>query len=250
MTTKTERMLLREYAFEYQDEMDTPGHHFNTLVKDIRFPKKTTYSDALSYPYKALPCQLPYAFYLDISQAFSQIASVYGLECSHREGRYMAFGITSTPAIFSQQKMLRALLISGTNRQSRLTEWKNHELQSRQFNNRNYAPMLSRAIYSTLHAVQNLVNPYSVYCHTDGFIIPHWYFNRVTRLLDERHIAYSIKGEGITGIRNIGSYFIGTKTTRTASIRRTGVNNIRSDNAGWWLEQWDRGIEFRGKIDS
>lgn len=244
-TTPKERYILNDYTVHYQGEIETPGYHFNQICKDIRFPKKTTYYDELSYPFYAKPGKLPYGFYLDIRKAYYQIANVYGLECSHREGRYMAFGITRPPEIMQENKLLRALLVSGTYKTSRMTKWKNHELQSITFPNSNYAPMLQRAIMATLHAFAALIREYSVYSHTDGFIVPYWKFDRVVRELDTRGIQYSIKGEGPVEIFNVGQYRIGDKTTKIAVRRNSTTDGVNLGLRDWWLKQWDRGIAFR-----
>lgn len=241
-TTPDKRMILDEYAISYNDKVETPGHHFNTMVKDIRFPKKTVYHDALSYPYFAKPGKYPHGVYVDIRQAYYQIASRYGLECSHREGRYMAFGVTKPPSIMQENKLIRALLVSGTYKRSHMTEWKNHELTSRYFPNHNYAPFLQRAIIGTLHSILSLCSPYAVYGHTDGFILPHWNAGRVFRELDARGIQYSIKGSGPCEIYGVGSYRIGDKRTRIFLRSTHATNGVNHGIRDWWLTQWERSL--------
>lgn len=246
LTTKDTRYILDEYATEYNGEIDTPGHHFSTVCKNINFPKKTQYSDNLSYPYKATPCVYPYGFYVDIRHAFAQIASVFGMDCSHREGRYMAFGTTPLPEIFDTSKIMRALLVGGTYPKSTLQEWKNHELKSRQFPNRNNAPMLRRAIFGFLHAIASSLDRYTIYHHTDGFICKYVHLASVTNWLESRGILYTIKAEGITAIYGNGSYRIGETRTNNRVVQKRSHSNIRNDASRWWLEQWDKGREYRG----
>lgn len=245
LTTKDTRYILDEYAVTYNGETNTPGHHFSKVCKTVNFPKQTNYSNSLSYPYKAIPCKYPYCFYVDIRHAFAQIAGVFGMDCSHREGRYMAYGTTPLPDIFEDNKIMRALLVGATGKQSTLQEWKNHELTSRQFPNRNYAPMLQRAIFSFLHSVAQSLNRYTIYHHTDGFIVPYIYMARVCDWLQSRGIVYSIKAEGITEVYGVGSYRIGPTRTNNHHIQKSGHSNIRSDAAEWWIEQWDRGVARR-----
>lgn len=245
LTTKKERYILDEYAINYEGKIETPGHHFSTICKNISFPKKTQYSDNLSYPYRAIPCKYPYCFYIDVRRAFAQITQVFGLDCSHREGRYMAFGTTPLPEIFNDSKIMRALLISGVGPKSTLQEWKNGQLTKRQFPNRNHAPMLSRAILGFLHAVASELSPFTLYHHTDGFIIRYIHLRRVCDWLDRHGILYSIKAEGITEVYGVGSYRIGEQRTRNHHIQQQSHSNIWGDCAGWWLRQWDRGKALR-----
>lgn len=247
LTTKDTRYVHSDYATEFNGEIDTPGHHFNEVFKDIQIPRRNPYSETPGFPYKCIPCQLPYAFYLDISQAYYQIASVYGVDCTHREGRYFGFGETLPHRILSENKMMRALLVSGTNRQSKLTEWKNHEINTRSFRNNNYAPGIREAILRTLHAIQALVSDWSVYCHTDGFIIPYWHLDRVIRILNERGIQYKIKAEGLTEIFNVGQYSIGATKSVNLNLRKYPANGIRFEARDWWLRQWDRGRSIFGR---
>ena len=241
LTTRDERFILDEYAVTIDGETDTPGHHFSKILEAVSFPKKTGYSDTVSYPYYAKPCLYPYGFYVDIRKAFYQIANIYGLETSHSEGRYMAFGNTKPPEIFASSKIMRALLVSGTHKTSTLQEWKNGQLTSRQFPNRNYAPMLQRAILSTLHAISYSLRKWILYCHTDGFITGYRNIDRVTKYLEQRGVEYSIKAEGIVQIYGVGSYRIGNTRTVTNHNQKQEHTNITGINADWWLKQWDRG---------
>lgn len=239
-TTRKERFILDEFAMENEGVTETPGYHFNQVFREIHTPKKHSYTDAVSYPYKAIPCRLPYAFYVDIRHAYAQIANRFGINCSHKEGRYMAFGDTPFPAVFNQNKYCRALLVSGVGRKSRITEWKNGTLQSREYSNRHYSPMLSRAILYSLHAIQHAVSDASVYCHTDGFIIPFWRLAEVERKLNGWGLAYSIKHEGITTVYGVGSYDCGPHRSRFHHHTAGKKNSIRVDHANWWLKQLER----------
>jgi len=245
LTTKDERYIINEFAINAHGEIETPSHHFSQICKTITFPKKNCPDDKISYPYKFIPCRIPYAFYLDISKAFAQIASAIGMECQYREGRYMAFGSTIPEQLFNESKMMRALLVSGTGKMSSMQTWSNHELSRHEFYNRNFAPYLRQAIIKTLHAVQAMVSRYSVYAHTDGFIIPYWHFSRVCKLLDERRLHYSIKGEGITEIYGHGSYRIGDKHTKIYNHRQKEKTYIDNSFEKFWLDSYVRGLELR-----
>lgn len=245
LTTPKERYIINDFAFEYNGQVETPSHHFSEVFKGIQIRKKMDNSLALSYPYKASPCRVPYAFYLDIKHAYAQIADVYGIETTFKEGRYVAYGDTPSPQLCHDNKICRALLVSGTGKLSSITEWKNHELHSRKFYNRNYAPYIRYAIIATLHAIQSALDKYSIYAHTDGFICPSWHIRNATKLLDEYGILYSIKAEGITRINGVGSYSIGNISTRNAHHQTKERKNIRRDFQQWWLNAFRRGKEYR-----
>lgn len=244
-TTPKDRYILDDYAITLGETTETPGYHFNKAIESIRFAKKTMYHDKISYPYKAIPCSLPYGFYVDIRKAYAQIADVYGLETSHREGRYIGYGETKCPNFLHDNKYARALLVSGVGKESTLTEWSKGELKTRKFPNRNYAPMLSRAILSTLHAIQASVSDYTVYCHTDGFIVPFWNMERACRALDDWGLQYSIKFEGVTTIYGVGSYDCGEHHTRTRGTGLLPQNGIRSEFSKWWMDNFVRGKGLR-----
>lgn len=246
LTTKTQRFILDEYATTLEEVTDTPGHHFSTICKDIRFPKKPGTDASLSYPYKSIPSKHPYCFYVDVYHAYSQITEIMGIDCSYREGRYMAFGTTPLHPIFEDSKIMRALLVGGTGKESTLTEWKNHDIVTRRFYNRNYAPCLSGAIFGVLHAIAGLIEPYTLYSHTDGHIVRSGDLSRVCKLLEERGIRYTIKGEGITQIYGAGSYRVGSLATRNKAFQRSPVSNICANHSHWWLTQWERGKAYRG----
>lgn len=242
LTTKDKRFMLEEAIIDYEGSQELPSHHFNQICKTISFSKGNPYHVELSFPYKAIPCRLPYAFYVDVSKAYYQIVRSFGMEVSHREGRFLSFGTTAPHTLFAQNKMVRALLVSGTMRKSRFTEWKDHDLHIRAFSNPNYAPGLRRAIYSTLHAIQSLVSNYTCYAHTDGFIVPSWRIGRVTQLLEGYGIEYSLKGEGATEIYGVGAYRIGSKrTTNYQTPSHSKKENIRNDWREWWLRKFEEG---------
>lgn len=249
-STKKERWILDEYAIDHNGEIETPGHHFNAIMSDVQIVRKDYNGTPLSYPFKAIPGPYPYCFYVDISKAYYQIARVFGVNPVVREGRYIGFGDNPPDEIFGQNKLLRALLVSGSYPQSTLTEWKNHEFQYRKFPNRLNNPGLRRCIFGTLHAIQSDISPYSVYCHTDGFIIPSWHIRTVCRLLEDKWgVLYSLKGVGITHIYGVGSYRIGPhSTSRRHSHRHGGKDGIRYELAQWYYEQWTQGRK-RSKFD-
>ena len=239
LTTNETRYILNDFAIDYKGEINTPGHHFAKILSSVITPKKTQYLDSLSYPHYAKPTQYPYAFYVDISKAFAQIIEVFGINCSHREGRYFAYGDAPTDEIFMTSKIMRALLVGGTYKYSRLQEWKNHDLISRKFYNRHYSPFTQRAIFSTLHAIAYQLRPYILYWHTDGCIVPYIYMDRVSTWFHERGIVYSIKAEGVAQIYGTGSYRVGEYRTTNFNRQHRELSNLRGDFSEWWLKQWD-----------
>lgn len=246
LTTKTQRFLLNDYAINYNDKIESPSHHFSAVCKDLHFPKRKTYDDMLSYPFKAIPCKLSYGFYVDVAHAFSQIAEVYGYECVFREARYFGYGKTFYVPLCSTNKLARALLVSGTGKESTMREWKNHEIITRKFPNSNYAPCLRYAIQATLHAIQFAITDYTVYAHTDGAIIPFQNLKHVEHIFDRYHINWTIKGEGYTEIYNVGDYRIGVQTTRKHHVQsKKPHTNIRAINADWWLNLFQHCYEMR-----
>lgn len=245
LTTKDRRYILNDFAVTRNKETETPGYHFNKVLSDIITPKKSSYGIDLSYPHYAKPGQYPYAYYVDISKAYAQIASVYGINCSHREGRYFAYGDAPFDEIFMTSKIMRALLVSGTHKFNRIQEWKNNDLTSRRFYNRNYSPFISYSIFATLHAFASALRGNYLYWHTDGCIVPYIRLAAVTSWFQRRGIEYSIKAEGITQVYSTGSYRVGQHRTENFNRQHRELSNIRDDFARWWIKQFERGKEFR-----
>jgi len=74
---------------------ETPGYFFGQFMKKLWTAKKHETIPEISYPYKAIPGKIPMAVYIDIRQAFKQIASAFGMEVFITEGRLCAYGETA-----------------------------------------------------------------------------------------------------------------------------------------------------------
>lgn len=253
LTSGHDRYILNETKVKYNGYYETPSHHFNSLAKDIRFPNRDYYlNSTLPYPYKFEPTVYPALLYLDVEKAYYQIAYALGLQFKYVEGRYAAYGATVPPQIFKDNKLMRALLVSGTGYQGHIKEWTHDHFRVRQFKNRNYAPFLRSAIIRVLHAVQSVVSPFTVYAHTDGFIIRLRDIAKVDEILSGYSIRYTVKYSGYGQVYGFGNYRIGDKSTRNERNRNHIIrdrSNIRTTFDHWWLDTFRRGVELRGQID-
>lgn len=245
LTTKDTKFISREDSVTVNGETDTPGYFFGRFMKGLWCAKQKIPGDTLSYPYKCVPGKYPSAVYIDIRHAYRQIAQALGMEVFVQEGRFIAYGTTLPQDPCFDNKICRGLLVTGVNKSGSYQEWKDRDLRTVRFSNPNYAPHLSYSIWATLHAIQNVLSPYTVYAHTDGFIAPKRHFERCTKILDNYGFSYSIKGSGACEIYGVGNYRIGSVRTLTFNHDEKTRVKIREDNSKWWLTQFARGIGYR-----
>lgn len=255
LSTGKERYILNETAYDFNGYRETPSHHFGEICKEIRFARKgANFNSTVPYPYKAIRFRHPACVYMDISAAYYQIASVYGLECSWKEGKHFAYGETDPGIAFRENKLIRSLLVSGTGLQSTMKEWKNHDFTTRKYPNKLYAPYLRSAIVRTLHAIQSRLDRYTIYGHTDGFIIRLSDLQTVSSILESYHLRYTIKYTGRASIYGVGMYRIGDHQTRNNPSSRSrnqgDRSNIREHFDDWWLNVFRRGVELNHVIRS
>lgn len=248
LTTKDCKYISKEDVLTIDDEVETPGYFFGKFMKGLWCAKKKENIIQLSYPYRAIPGKIPMALYVDIRQAFKQIACAYGMEVFVQEGRFIAFGETIPDAECFNNKICRGLLVTGTADKGSFTEWKNHDLSTVHFSNPNYAPHVRYAIWATLHAIQSVLSPFVQYAHTDGVICYARHAEKVFRTLDKFGFSYTIKETGYAEVYGIGNYRIGKQRTRTTGKSRIIRDNIRTDNAYWWLEKFATGIDLRKEL--
>lgn len=246
LTTKDTKFISREDSLTIGDETETPGYFFGKFMKGLWTGKSNAPELDLSYPYKAIPGKYPSAVYIDIRHAFRQIATAFGMEVFIiQEGRTIAYGETTPNAPCFNDKICRGLLVTGVSKTGTYQEWKNRDISTVRFSNPYYAPHLSHCIWSTLHAIQTVLSPYSIYGHTDGCIVPRRHVKKVVNILDDYGFKYAIKGTGVCQVHGVGSYRVGDAETRLF-LRPQGTRvYVREDNAKWWLRKYAEGISKR-----
>lgn len=250
LTTRDVKFISQEDCLTIAGERETPGYFFGQFMKGLWTAKqKVNNLENLSYPYKAIPGKYPSCVYIDIRHAFKQIACAFGMECWIQEGNICGYGDTQPIAECFQDKICRGLLVTGTQKSGSFQEWKDRDIRTIHFSNPNYAPHIQQCIWSTLHAVQTILMPYTIYGHTDGFIVPSRHVSKVTSILDSYGFTYAVKGTGFTQINGVGSYRVGHVETRL-HLRPQGTRvYVREDNAKWWLRKFAEGIEYRNGIN-
>lgn len=250
LTTKETKFISKDDAITIGNETETPGYFFGQFMKGLWTAKqKVNQLDYLSYPYKAIPGKYPSCVYIDIRHAFKQIACAFGMEIWVREGDICGYGDTQPTASCFSDKICRGLLVTGTQKTGSFEEWKERDIRTVHFSNPNYAPHLQLCIWSTLHAIQAVLMPYTIYGHTDGFIVPTRHVQRVTRILDEYGFRYSVKGTGFCVVNGVGSYRVGDVETRLHLHPQGSRLYVREDNCKWWLRKFAEGIEYRNGIN-
>lgn len=246
------KYLKTQDCLSYNGVFETPSYHFRQVIKDISFPKRNKYPYP-SYPFKAKMCKLPYAYYIDIRKAYWQIASVWGAECFITPEKIACYGQSCfSDELFSLSRVSRGLLVTGLSEKGYYTQWNGSALNGVTFYNGKYAPHLVGAIMCTLHAVMAELNRYTVYCHTDGLIVPEWHLDKTMAILSQWGLSSAIKSEGYTIIRGVGAYQIGSKSTLTFQKRLSvgTQSNIWIESAEWWKRMYIRGVERRVRNNS
>lgn len=251
LTTKDTKFISREDSLTIDGVTETPGYFFGQFMKGLWVGKqKNPNKIDLSYPYKAIPGKIPYAAYIDIRSAYRQIAAAFGMEVFIEEGRICAYGETTPLAPCFDNKICRGLLVTGLGKKGNYQEWKDRDLRTVEFSNPNYAPHVTYCIWATLHAIQAHIDPFSAYCHTDGFIVARRHIETVTGILDKFGFAYAIKASGFTEIFGVGSYRVGDTRTRVKLHPDRTRRYIREDNSKWWLEHYAEGIQVRNELQA
>lgn len=245
LTTKETKFISEEDSITIEGETETPGYFFGKFMRGLWTAKRNASVLNLSYPYKAIPGKYPSAVYIDIRHAFRQIATAFGMEVFVQEGSFCAYGETVPSVECFQNKICRGLLVTGVSREGTYQEWKENDLRTVRFSNPNYSPHLSHCIWSTLHALQSVLSPYTCYGHTDGVIVPKRHIQKVFDTLDGYGFQYTTKGTGYTVINGVGSYRVGATETRLL-LRPQGTRTyIREDNSKWWLDKFASGVAIR-----
>lgn len=245
LTTRDTKFISEDDAVTVSGETETPGYHFGKFMSGLWTAKRTNTDLNLSYPFKAVPGKYPNGIYVDIRHAFRQIARAFGMEVFVDEGRFVAYGETLPDVECFQNKICRGLLVTGVSRYGSYQEWINRDIRTVKFSNPNYAPHIAHAIWAVLHSVQSVLSPYTVYGHTDGFIVPKRHLPVVAETLDFYGFNYTIKGSGPCEVYGTGSYRVGETRTRLLVPSKGTRVYIREDNSKWWLDAFRKGVEFR-----
>jgi hypothetical protein len=245
------KYLEQHSCFSYHDVFETPSFHFRRWASKVQFPKRDAYPFP-SYPYLSKVSQTPYAFYLDIRQAYLQLARVWGAECYIVPEKCACYGEnTLNEALFVDHKVVRGLLITGLSREGHYTKWIDQKLQTVKFSNSSHAPHLRGAIMCTLHAIMADCLPFILYAHTDGMIVPSWHLERVQALLSQWGLIHAIKHEGFAHITGVGSYRIGSFATETyrRNLYSGTQSNIWIESKDWWKQKYITGLNRRLKFN-
>lgn len=246
LSTRETKFISKDDSLTIDGETETPGYFFGKFVRGLWMAKQDVKNGSnMSYPYKAIPGKFPSGVYIDVKQAFKQIACAFGMECFIHEGRMVAYGETTPDTPCFQDKICRGLLVTGTSKSGSYQEWINRDLRTVYFSNPSYAPHLRYVIWATLHAIQSVLNPISVYAHTDGFIVPSRHAQRAFETLDSYGFRYTIKYSGPGEIYGVANYRIGGHRSLTKNHDIQSRVYIRQDNDRWWLSKFNNGLALR-----
>lgn len=235
LSTKETKYVSFEDALEYEGKIDTPPYHFRKVMEQGEYSKRGEI-DSHPYPYYAISGRWGYCYYVDIRRAYLQIARRFGSDVHFKAGGFIGYGeYTFSDELFSQSRIARGLLVSGTGKEIRQTIWHTGNYHQSKRHNSLFAPYLRAAITNTLHAIAYMCKRYCIYWHTDGCIVPALYLNKLCKVLDTYDLKHAIKHEGNTQVFGVGSYTIGEYSTLTPKIIQQRRDGIIEDNPLWYL---------------
>jgi hypothetical protein len=235
LSTKELKYVAMEDALEYAGKIDTPPYHFRKTMEQGEYAKRGDI-EAHSYPYYAIAGRWGYCYYVDIRRAYLQIARRFGSDVHYKAGAFIGYGeYTFSDELFEVSRIARGLLVSGTSKEIRQTEWYNGNYHQTKRHNSLFAPYLRAAIMNTLHAIAYICKRYVVYWHTDGCIVPSVYLDKLCKCLDTYGLIHAIKHEGNTQVYGVGSYTVGEYSTLTPKVIQPRKDHIIEDNPLWYL---------------
>jgi hypothetical protein len=238
-------------CFDWRNEYNTPSSHFRRYIKHVQFSKKNP-PDYVSYPYYALPCKIPKAVYLDISQAYRQIANVLGSETHWKENAHFSFGEHTYNDPLFDNKLMRGMIVSATGEKGSVTQWNSntHELVSTKFTNEHFAPHLRIGVFRILHAVAASVLPYIVYWHTDGMILSIANLSKVENIMSHWGLETKVKDFGLCSVKQRGVYSIGNKiTSQYQRFGRRSSSYVNAQHFRWFMSQYQKGLSLRDSLN-
>jgi hypothetical protein len=235
LTTRKVKYVSLEDALTIEGETNTPPYYFRKAMEEGEYSKRNA-PECHSYPFYSIPGRWGYCFYIDIRRAYLQIAKRFGSDCHIFPGKSIGYGeFTFDDPIFSQYRIIRGMLVSGTSPELRKTIWQDGNYLQSKSPNTLHAPHLRAAIMNTLHAIAYVLKGYCIYWHTDGCIVPSLYLSKVSKVLDTYGFTHAIKHEGNTEVFGTGSYTIGSYTTLTPKTIQPRKDGILQDNPLWYL---------------
>lgn len=235
LSTKEDKYVTREDIVSHNGKEETPPYHFRKAMEIGEYSKRSSLV-CHPYPYYAVSGRWGYCFYIDIRKAYLQIARRFGSDVHYKVGGGIGYGeYTFDDQIFSDNKIVRGMLVSGTQSEIKQTVWFDGNYHQNKHHNSLHAPYLRASIMNTLQAIAFVCKRYCVYWHTDGCIVPSIYLDKLTKMLDTHSFQWAIKKEGYTEIFGIGSYTIGDYTTLTPKVVQGRKDGIIEDNPLWYL---------------
>lgn len=235
LSTKGEKFIRNEDGINIDGHFETPPYHFRRIMGDIETAKREP-PYVHSYPYYCIPGRWPYSFYVDIRRAYLQIASRYGGETFIKPPYTIGYGeYRFTDEVWQRYRILRGLLVSGTNQEIKSTIWSDGNYHVSTHKNTLFSPHLRGCVMNTLHAIAHACRRYVIYWHTDGCIVPSLYLSKVEDILKRYRLTYAIKAEGETVVYGVGSYSVGTVNTLTSKTFQKRKDGIIEDNPLWYL---------------
>lgn len=195
--------LDKKYCVTYNGKTDIVTSHVSDVMNNIRFARGDR--GELTAPLYAKPMRLSSAYYIDIKQAYRQIANVWGAETIWKEGRPIAIGDTQFTDDIFNEKLARGLIISMTGKERHERIWKENQIHTRKLKNFRYAPSLQSAVFTSLHAIMVELMPF-IYANTDGIIIHASSINRVNDVMAKYNLSYGVKKQGSVIVYGVGSY--------------------------------------------
>jgi len=176
------RIVIRDSAYQFGGGVRTPADIARDYIS-AKYPKRrlriTTeqYNACIktdvSAPLHCTPCEIDYAYYVDVRAAYWSIIRAVGWDVSYLPSRYLSQNSDNADFPVPDIKMARNCLVSiGLN--GNMNVWDGNKIVWLKKPNKYANMVLWRLVQDVLNGVATeMISIGAVYAYTDGYIIPH-----------------------------------------------------------------------------
>lgn len=218
--------VLRQYALPFDQTIATPSELARTYL-ELKYPRQKAMSEQIakfkqpiSAPLYAMPNHYEGGAYIDIRSAYWQILQIVGWDADYNSGVWLGRGQAMDDFPYPDIKLSRNCLITA-GLPSEASFWDAGKKQFKTVSTFNRSANLGiwSLVMEILHGVAwDAIRAGATYAHTDGYICDRTKVDNVTNAISEWGLEARIKNTGETAVYGVGSYSIGSKSTKNPHI--------------------------------
>lgn len=166
------------------------------------------------WPYLAKPGFHGDCVYIDLKSAYWSIMQVTGWDAEYFPGKWLMRASVMNDFPLPDNKLARNSIVSSA-ALSTVSMWTGSKLKTKNIGGKLYNPVVSSIVMDILHGIaSDMENLGAVYVHTDGYIVPRYMMPTCLRMInDVWGVPARVKAEGLTVVKGIGAYSVGTTTS-------------------------------------